>query len=442
MMAETNFGSNIGSLRTEIPGPQSKALAQRLGPVEAPGITYLANDFPVFWKKALGSNVEDADGNVFVDLTAAFGVAMLGHSNPAVAGAIASQARELPHGMGDVHPPAVKVELLEALARLAPMPEPRTILCSSGAEAVEAALKTALLYTGLPGVISFENSYHGLTLGALAVTGIDKFREPFAGLIPRFSCRARFPHAADSVEASIRELGEIVEEAQDGELAVGAVLLEPIQGRAGVILPPEGWLKAVADLARQKGILLIVDEIFTGFGRTGSLFAVQHEGVTPDLLCVGKALTGSLPFSACIGTAKVMKKWPKSEGEALHTSTFLGHPLGCAAALAAIREGERLGVVQRAAEVGKRTLEKLRTWKAPLIKEVRGRGLMIGIELSGGLRKSVAFEAARRALKRGVIVLPAGINGNVLSITPPLTIEESQLDWALGQLNAVISEMT
>jgi 4-aminobutyrate aminotransferase-like enzyme len=436
------FGSCQGLIRTRIPGPRSKELAKRLKSVETSGITYLAEDFPVFWKRALGSNVEDADGNVFVDLTAAFGVAALGHSNPVIAKAIAAQAAELPHGMGDVHPPEIKVRLLEELSRLAPIERAQSILCSSGAEAVEAALKTARIHTGKAGVISFENAYHGLTLGTLAVAGIDKFREPFFDQIPSFSCRARFPGATEPVDPSIRELEAIIAEAEEQGRPVGAILLEPLQGRAGVIVPPPGWLKAVFDLTRRRGILLIADEIFTGFGRTGNLFAVEHDSVRPDLICVGKALTGSLPFSACIGSADVMKSWPVSEGEALHTSTFLGHPLGCAAALASIREGKRLGVVERARELGTRTLERLRGWNLPIVKDVRGRGLMIGIELSRGSDQGLAFTVARRALAKGVIVLPSSPDGNVLSITPPLTIDEAQLNWALDVVKAVLSDLS
>ncbi|HLG20902.1 MAG TPA: aminotransferase class III-fold pyridoxal phosphate-dependent enzyme, partial [Bdellovibrionota bacterium] len=429
------FGEQIGMIRSPIPGPRSIDLGKRLGKVEAPGITYISNDFPVFWEQAHGSNVQDVDGNIFVDLSAAFGVASLGHRQPAVTAAISRQLARLPHGMGDVHPPAIKVELLEWLTLAFPQPGAQAILCSSGSEAVEAALKTAALVSGRPGVISFEGAYHGLSYGTLAVSGQLKFREPFHRQLGQFARRARFPRYQNDrnrevIEQSIAELQQIVNESQKTQVPVGAILLEPIQGRAGVIVPPQGWLREIRDFANRNHLVLIADEIMTGFGRTGTRFAVDREKVVPDLLCVGKALTGTLPFAACVGTEAVMHGWPVSTGEALHTNTFLGHPLGCAAALASIHEIENKDLATRADRLGREAMTEMRSWQRslPMIEEVRGRGFMIGLALSQDRRTGLAFDVAKRALAKGLIILPSGMNGNVLTISPPLTIGGRQLE--------------
>jgi 4-aminobutyrate aminotransferase-like enzyme len=428
-MAEFPFGERIADIRTSIPGPQSRDLAERLRCVECRNITYLADDFPVFWERAAGANVTDADGNLFVDFTSAFGVASLGHAAPAVTNAIAAQLERLPHGMGDVHPPSIKVELLEKLASLFPEPGARTILCSSGAEAVEAAIKTAYLATKRPDLVIFEGAYHGLTYGTLAASGQPRFREPFARQLAKISHPVPLP---DSIEISIRQIDAALHSAE-----IGAVLVEPIFGRAGVVVPPDGWLRAVRRLTEDAGVLLIADEMMTGFGRTGTRFAIDREGIVPDLLCVGKALTGALPFSACIGTEKAMAAWPPSDGEALHTSTFLGHPLGCAAALASIEEIDRRNLSARAEELGAIVRREIERWVTPnsVVTSVRGRGLMIGIELN---RPGLAFECAKKALQRGLIVLPSGPLGNVVSLTPPLTIAESQLTWGLAALQETL----
>ncbi|MFH1263243.1 MAG: aspartate aminotransferase family protein [Pseudomonadota bacterium] len=427
-MADLPFGERIANLRTTVPGPRSRDLAERLRRVECRNITYLADDFPVFWERAAGANVVDADGNLFVDFTSAFGVASLGHTPPAVTNAIAAQLEKLPHGMGDVHPPSIKVELLEKLASLFPEPGAQAILCSSGAEAVEAAIKTAYLATKRPDLVVFEGAYHGLTYGTLAVSGLPRFREPFAQQLAKISHTVPLPR---STEESIRQIGSVLRSAE-----IGAVLVEPIFGRAGVVVPPDGWLRALRRLTADADVLLIADEMMTGFGRTGTRFAIDREGIVPDLLCVGKALTGTLPFSACIGTKKAMAAWPLSDGEALHTSTFLGHPLGCAAALASIDEIERRNLSARAEELGTIALREIERWITPtsIVTSVRGRGLMIGIELC---RPGLAFECAKKALQRGLIVLPSGPSGNVVSLTPPLTISERQLRWGLETLRAL-----
>ena len=277
-------------LRGPVPGPQSRALAERLARVESRNVTAL-DPKPIFWERASFANLWDVDGNRFVDLTAAFGVANVGHAHPEVSAAIARQAAELLHGMGDVHPPRVKVELLERLAALYPRgrtqqsPEVRTVLSCSGADAVETALKTAMLATGRAGVIAFEGAYHGLSFGALDCTWREDFRAPFRARLPGATRFARYGDLAD-VERLAREHGE----------EIGAVLVEPIQGRGGERVPPDGFLRGLRNLCDERGWLLVVDEIYTGLGRTGSVFACDHEAVVPDLLCVGKGLASGMPI--------------------------------------------------------------------------------------------------------------------------------------------------
>lgn len=418
------------ALATDVPGPRSVELAKRLSEVESPNVTYLAPNAPIFWQRAQGVNVWDIDGNRFVDLSGAFGVANAGHAHPEIVAAIAAQAAELLHGMGDVHPSAVKVELLEALcARFPGTGEARALLLSSGSDAVEAALKTALLATGKPGVIAFEGGYHGLSLGALDATWRSDFRAPFEARLPKTTGFARFGDADDVARVRDELAGRGVETA--------AVLVEPVQGRGGERVPPEGFLRALRERCDEEGWLLIADEIYTGFGRTGRWFACEHEAVVPDLLCVGKGLSSGMPIAACIGRATVMESWPVSGGEALHTQTFLGHPAGCAAALASLRVLERERLIERSAEVGRIALEHARERLAAnkRVSEVRGLGLMLGIECRSS---EIARSGCIRALERGYIVLPSGEGGRVLSLTPPLTIDQDLLLEAIDQLADVL----
>jgi 4-aminobutyrate aminotransferase/(S)-3-amino-2-methylpropionate transaminase len=254
-----------------------------------------------------------------------------------------------------------------------------------------------------------------VALGALDATWRAEFRDPFAARLPRATRFARFGDADDALRAA-REPGP----------PIGAVLVEPIQGRGGERVPPAGFLRALRERCDAEGWLLVADEVYTGFGRTGRWFACEEEGVVPDLLCVGKGLASGMPLSACLGRAAVMDAWPPSRGEALHTQTFLGHPPGCAAALAtlAVLEDEKL--VQRAAETGARALAFLRhrLAGAPGVTEVRGRGLLLGVECDGPERVA---RAVARALARGVIALPSGDDGRVLSLTPPLCIDADLL---------------
>ena len=447
-------GEELGRVRGTLPGTASRSLGRRLAGVESRNITRISAEGPIFWSAARGANVQDADGNVYVDLTAGFAVAAAGHANARVAAATGAQAALLAHALGDVYPPDVKVSLLERLAQLAPGDLGVSILASAGAEAVEAALKTALLATGRPGVLAFTGAYHGLTYGALACTWREEFRGPFAAQLNpgvRFApypYEYRWPGSGDVVAATLAAARRIVAEAESSAMPIGCVLVEPIQGRGGIVVPPDGFLAGLRRLADERDLVLIFDEIYCGLGRTGRWWACEHEGVVPDVLLVGKALSGSLPLSAAIGARRVMDAWPPSPGEAMHTSTFLGNPVACAAALAQLAEIEERGLVARAAGLGALLRARLDTWigrRHSCVGEVRGRGLMQGVELveSGGRpARALALRVADAALRRGVLLLGEGPDLNVLAFTPPLVITEAQLDFALDVVEEELERAT
>ena len=427
---ETRFEAIV----TEVPGPRSRALAAELARYEAPGVTYLGDDYPVFWESAAGALVTDVDGNQYLDLTSAFGVAATGHTNPRVASAVADQAHRLVHGMGDVHPTELRTKLLARLAALAPGELRKSYLATSGAEVVEFALKTALLATGKPRVLAYHGAYHGLSLGALEVIGIEKFRAPFAPLVPARATFLPYPGADATVDGAIGAVRTALGHDPD----LGAVILEPIQGRGGVIVPPPGFLRALRALCDEYGILLILDEIYTGFGRTGTMFACERDGVVPDLLCVGKALGGGVPLSAAIGTPRVMDAWPVSAGEAIHTSTFLGNPLACAAALANLDELDRLDVVGRVRAREAALGARLRALaSSPSVRDVRGVGFLWAVEFA---HAALANRIVVRGLARGLILLQSGATGTSITVAPPLTIDDDQLAHALDLLEHIVRE--
>jgi 4-aminobutyrate aminotransferase-like enzyme len=417
----------LESIRGAVPGPRTEELRSHLQTYESQNVTYLARDFPVFWESADGATVTDVDRHRYIDLTAAFGVANVGHANKYVVAAVRDQAARLMHGMGDVHPTEVRARLLERLPQLLPPGLKKTYLASTGSEAVEAALKTAILATGKNRFVAFRGAYHGLSLGALAVCGIPKFREPFGSLVAESTIFLDYPRSArDRLDEALRRLRETLEAHDD----VAAVIMEPIQGRGGCVIPPAGYLSGVRETCTKRGVLLIFDEIYTGFGRTGAWFASAHEDVSPDIICIGKAMGSGFPISAAVARPEVMDAWPRSEGEALHTSTYLGNPMGCAAALATIHELERRRLPERAKELGEQLASQLAHLGATgRARDVRGRGLMWGIQVRDA---AAADRIVKAALARGVILLQSGLAGDVLSITPPLVISERQLSRAIG----------
>jgi 4-aminobutyrate aminotransferase-like enzyme len=394
--------------RHECPAITARRLRRALA--VDPGGTSGACD-PIVWDEAVGANVRDADGNVFVDLTAGFGAAFVGHRHPEVVAAVDVQMRRLVHASGDAWPDTTRIRLLERLAADAPPgadgPLEVSILGLSGSDAVDAAVKTARLATGRPGVLTFSGGYHGLALGVLGLQRYNPaFTDPFREIVHPHVREARWAGPASEIEAALA----------DG--TVGLVLVEPIQGRGGVRVPPPGWLREVATTAHRAGALLAFDEVFTGIARTGAWFACGEEGIAPDLLCVGKGLGGGWPLSACLGTRAAMSAWGASTGEALHTQTFLGHPVGCAAALAVLDLVVRDDLTRRAREVGADLTARLTARGF----SVRGRGVMLGVPLPRPL------ESCRALLQRGFITLPAGAGPEVLELTPPVCLTPAQAD--------------
>ena len=375
-----------------------------------------ADTDPIVWDNAHGTNVIDADGNRFVDLTAGFGVASVGHGHPDVVAAQQQQGARLLHAMGDAFPDPKRIALMERLCTLTGMD--RVILGSSGSDAVEAALKTARIATGKDHVLTFQGGYHGLSLGALPVSDYkhETFRKPFAGQLGAHVQTAPFSGAIPDLKD------------------VGAVIVEPIQGRGGIRMPEKGWLSKLADAAKDAGAVLIFDEIYTGCGRTGSWFRFVEEGVKPDLVCLGKGMAGGFPISACVGTANVMDAWGASQGEAVHTQTFLGNPVGSAMALACLDV-----IASVLPDIGIKE-----SWIRQHCEQrdigLRGAGLLLGMELPNPMG------ICRQLLQRGYIALPAGMAetkngrpGEVVALTPPFVITKGQIDGFFDALDEIRS---
>jgi 4-aminobutyrate aminotransferase/(S)-3-amino-2-methylpropionate transaminase len=433
------------------PGPRSRAIAARLAAVESPAVDARrasremdsgAEQGPIVYASGRGANVIDVDGNRYVDLAAGFGALLLGHGRAEVLSAVEDQQRRLGLALGDVCASEVKLALCARLAGLYPEPRARVLLGSSGADAVTAALKTAMLATGRPGVVAFEGAYHGLSYGPLAACGLKPaFREPFAAQLNAHVTFAPYPEAAmdaslSAMDTSLSAMDASVS-AMDASLAavkralaggeVGAVLVEPILGRGGCVVPPAGFLEALRAACDASGALLVCDEIWTGLGRSGAWLASVDEGVLPDVVCLGKGLGGGLPLSACVGSERAMAAWGRHGGTTIHTATHFGAPPACAAALATLDVLERERLPERARATGAAWMERLREKTRGLgVREVRGRGLMVGVALEGGGGRALA--ATRTLLARGWIVLTGGAAGDVLTLTPPLDVDGALLD--------------
>ena len=452
-MKNIALGDQLGQIRVRPPGPNSKRLTKELREYESRNITYVDEDFPIFLSQAAGANVVDVDDNVYVDLTGFFGVAAVGHSEQHVADAVSTQAHRMLHGMGDVYPSENKVALAKKLCELVPGDGPkRVIFASTGAEAVEAALKTAAIASGKPGVICFTSAYHGLGYGALSVTDRDIFKDPFRKQLGDFAQRAPYPHCYrcplelryPSCEVACLDFVKQILAGPSGA-DIGAIIVEPLQGRGGEVPAPDRWLRELRALCDQHGLVLIFDEIFCGFGRTGKWFACNHAGVVPDIICVGKGLSSGFPIAACIGQAAVMDRWPTSAGEAIHTSTFLGHPTACAAALASIEQMQERDLVSRSAKLDatmREMLLQLQKDSKGLIGDVRGRGLMWGLECvddKGAPNTQLAAATMLAAMHQGVLVLTSGPRSNVIALSPPLVITLEQLRFAIDALKRAIA---
>lgn len=430
-------------IKTPVPGPESRRLIAELAEYESPAITARqlsraqagGMDCPIVWAKTEDVLVEDVDGNRFIDLTAGFGVVGVGHAHPALVRAAQDQMATMPHAMGDAFPARNKVALAKRLAQITPGNLKRTLFASAGFEAVEAALKTAMIKTGKPGIIAFENAYHGLGYGALSVTSYrQRFREPFLAQLNPHIYRMAFPTETGDFPALLEAT---VLKAEKTGVPIGALIIEPILGRGGIVEAPDLCMKQIREFCTKHQIVMIVDEIATGFGRTGTWFAVESAGVVPDLMCMGKGMNGGFPISAVIGSDEVMAGWGDVQGEAIHTSTFLGNPLGCAMALTCIDLLEK-GLLKRVNEIGayfKAALLALKERK-PGIAAVRGRGLMLGLEFQVA-DKSAVLKLSKALLQRGFIALACGLNSEVLSFTPPFTIQIEQIDLLIQELDVL-----
>ncbi len=455
-------------VRTAIPGPESVARLDALAKCECPAITARrarrsevsgVTQDPIVWRRGRGAHIEDVDGNRYLDMTAAFAVSAFGHAHPELAAAVAEQAQELMHGMGDVYPTDIKITYAEALAAMLPGDLSQSIFAQSGSEAVEAALKTAAMARGPCRILAFHGGYHGLGHGALGVTAYrDSFRAPFAGDIPQRVTFAPYPNCYRCPLSKERKscglacldyVRYLIEHPATGGEQIGAVIVEPIQGRGGCVIAPDEWMTGLAEVCRDHDLVLILDEIFTGFARTGRRFAMEHSGVEPDLVCLGKGMSGGFPMSAAVGTEAVMAAWGASTGESIHTSTFLGNPMGCAAGMAAIRLLQRERYEEVAEHLGQHALDKLDALQARfpnIIGDVRGRGLMIGVELvqDPSTREpngALALAVMRRLLEQGVLILPSGAWGQVLAFTPPFVVSEDEIDEAIELLAHTLAQL-
>ncbi len=431
------LGDAPPAVRKPVPAEAGQAWVDRLAASECPALTTRrkrraertgANHDPIVWVEARGSNVVDADGNRYVDLTSGFGVAFIGHRHPRVVEAVRRQADVLLHALGDLHPSPVKIELLERLCALSPWPRARAMLSLSGGDAVTAALKTVVMATGRPGVVAFEGSYHGLSYGPLAVSGFaERFRTPFVEQLNPHVHFARWP-GTDDIDGALRSLPEDWSQ-------IGALIVEPVQGRAGVRVPPPGFLQELGKRCRQQGALVIADEIFTGLGRCGAWWRSVREELDPDVVCVGKALGGGLPVSACIAREEVMRAWGDPEREAIHTATFYGDPLGAAAALATLDVIEGQGFIALSEERGAAFAQSLERASLRGVSKVRHAGTMLGLQLEAELG---ALWVTRALLERGYLVLPAGEHADVVQLVPPVNLSQARFDGFLDALGQVL----
>ncbi len=371
--------------------------------------------FPVTIEKGKGSHVWDVDGKEYIDCMGGYGVALVGHQNERVVKAIKEQVDKIITVHSSLYN-KTREEFLKTLIGLAPKDLTQVHLNNSGAEAVEAAIKFARKFTGKKGMVAMKGSYHGKSFGALSLTFNPKYKKAFQPLVEKVS----FASYGD-----IQSLREAV----DDDTAF--VILEPIQGESGIIVPPEGFLQDVRKLCDEKGILLIFDEIQSGLGRTGRLWACEHWNTSPDIMCIAKGIAGGVPMGATLVRQDILAVISKGE----HSSTFGGNPLSCAAGTAALKALTEDGLVENSEKMGKvfrEGLEKLKE-KHPIIREIRGKGLMIGVEIKFEVR-----DILMNLIKDGVLMLYSG--RNILRILPPLVITEEDITKVLQSLDSVLSE--
>lgn len=408
-------------LITEVPGPEAMARIERDRKVTSPS---LPRAYPFVPRRGAGSVVEDVDGNLFLDLNAGIAVTSTGHTHPRVVAAIQRQAEELIHYSASDFFLPIYTDVCERLDEIAGMSKPaRSFLTNSGTEAVEAGIKLARYATGRQYAIAFFGSFHGRSYGSVSLTASKaRYRTGFGPLLPG---------VLHSFFGDFEYLEEVLFKRLVSPHEVAAIVVEPILGEGGYVLPPEGWFRYLRELCTRHGILLVADEVQSGMGRTGKMWAMQHFGAEPDILLVGKGIASGMPLGAMVARDDLMT-WEIGA----HGSTYGGNPLSCAAALATIDLIED-GLIENAERVGSFLLDGLRDMQArrPLIKEVRGLGLMIGIEFQDH-DTMIAVEQA--AFRRGLLVLGAG--DDVVRMCPPLVFGTDQAETALEVFEEAVAE--
>jgi len=370
---------------------------------------------PIVVTRGRGALVWDINGKEYIDCTGSYGVCIVGHSHPKVVEAIRKQAETLISCHAFFYND-VRSELLQKIVQIAPKGLNKVFLSNSGAEAVECAIKLARKFSGKPEIIAMMGAFHGKTMGALSATWDKKYREPFKPLVPEFKHVP--PDSLEKVREAITE-------------KTAAVLVEPIRGEGGIRVPPDDFLPGLREICDERGVLLIFDEVQTGFGRTGKIFACEHWGVVPDILCLAKSVAGGLPLGITVAKEDVMSSFGVGE----HSTTFGGNPLVCAAACAAIDVLVEERLPEKAAKLGRYFKEKLEGLQAghKIVREVRGLGLMLGVEMRFDVLNIIL-----KSMDRGVLVLDAG--RNVLRFLPPLVIQKEHIDRVIATLDTVTGE--
>lgn len=434
-------------LKTPIPGPKSKALAVRRETALPRGLSHAA---PVYIAKAEGAVIEDVDGNRFIDFTGGIGCVNVGHRAPEVVAGLQKQLDRFLHVSVQVTPYEAYIELAERLNALTPGKFPKkTFLLNTGAEAVENAIKIARAHTGRQGIIAFEDAFHGRTMMAMALTSKthpykagfgalpgDVYRIPYAYCY-RCSYSLKYPSCDLFCARHLEDTFKRVVASED----VAAVIAEPVLGEGGFVAPPQDFYKVLIEICHKHGVLFIADEVQSGFGRTGALFACERYGIEPDLLVTAKSLGGGLPLAAVTGRAEIMD----APGPGGLGGTFTGNPLACAAALAVINMFEKKDLSHRANALGTKFQDRARKWQKlwPLVGDVRGLGAMQAIELvrSPETREPAPEETKQimdYCYKHGLIALTAGSYSNVVRLLVPLVISDEQMDEGLDVLEAAL----
>jgi len=395
---------------------------------------------------AEGAWLHTIDGRSVLDFTCGIGVTNLGHRHPAVVRAVHEQIDRLWHVSGTTHHPQL-VAAAEALVNVTPPGLNSVFFCNSGAEAVEGALKLARRATGRTEIIAFLGAFHGRTYGAVTLTASKaRYHTGMGPFLPGVH-HVRYPYCfrmcshgpSEPCPIAAGEELELLFRTLVPPESVAAIVVEPIQGEGGYVVPPDGFLTRLREICDAHGILLVADEVQTGFGRTGRMFAVDHSAVVPDIMCVAKGMGNGLPIGGIVAKASVMSKWHPGE----HGTTFGGNPVACAAATVVIETLRNERLPERAAALGERVLERARGWQAkhPHLGDVRGRGFMIGLEFMEGKRPApeLTQRILHAALERDLLLLACGVDENVIRMIPPLTISEQELEKGMDVLEASLA---